>query len=60
MTVKLIAARMGVSEAEVLAAIEAGVMDSVALAVCPEYCEVEPDGYCEHGRPSVLIAMGMI
>ena len=23
-------------------------------------CWVEPDGYCEHGKPSWLIAMGLI
>ena len=23
-------------------------------------CWVEPDGHCEHGRPSWLLAMGMI
>ena len=23
-------------------------------------CIVEPDGYCEHGCPSILIAEGMI
>ena len=32
----------------------------VCPALCPEGCEVEPDGTCPHGRPSVLIAMGLI
>lgn len=34
--------------------------DSVVPALCDEGCEVEPDGRCEHGCPSVLIAMGVI
>lgn len=36
------------------------VMDSVCPALCDEGCEVEPDGRCEHGHPSVLIALGLI
>jgi hypothetical protein len=36
------------------------VCDSVSPALCVYGCEVEPDGYCEHGNPSVLIAMGLI
>lgn len=34
--------------------------DSVVLACCTWNCEVEPDGYCQHGNPSVLIALGLI
>lgn len=34
--------------------------DSVIPACCSEGCEVEPDGKCEHGCPSVLLAMGVI
>jgi hypothetical protein len=34
--------------------------DSVVPACCSEGCEVEPDGHCEHGFPSVLLALGMI
>lgn len=36
------------------------VCDSVAPAMCREGCEVEPDGRCEHGCPSILLALGMI
>ncbi len=36
------------------------VSDSVAPACCSEGCETEPDGHCEHGNPSVLIALGVI
>lgn len=34
--------------------------DSVVPACCEQGCEVEPDGRCEHGCPSPLIAMGFI
>jgi hypothetical protein len=34
--------------------------DSVVPTRCPEGCEVEPDGECPHGHPSVLVAAGLI
>lgn len=35
--------------------------DSVDVPACCDcYCRVEPDGTCEHGCPSVLLAGGMI
>lgn len=36
------------------------LLDSVVPACCDEGCEVEPDGRCEHGCPSVLLALGVI
>lgn len=39
-----------------IVAIEFGVVP----ACCTEYCEVEPDGHCEHGQPSVLIKACLI
>lgn len=36
------------------------LMDSIVPACCSEGCMVEPDGRCEHGFPSVLLAMGVI
>lgn len=36
------------------------LLDSVQPACCDEGCEVEPDGECEHGCPSISIAMGLI
>lgn len=36
------------------------VMDSIVPACCDEGCEVEPDGQCEHGCPSILIALGLM
>jgi hypothetical protein len=40
--------------------LEECVSDSIVPALCDEGCEVEPDGECEHGCPSVLLACGMI
>jgi len=34
--------------------------DSIVPACCNEGCEVEPDGRCWHGCPSVLLALGVI
>lgn len=36
------------------------LMDSVVTACCVHRCQVEPDGHCEHGNPSVLLQMGLI
>jgi len=36
------------------------LMDSIVPACCSELCETEPDGECEHGNPSLLLAMGLI
>jgi hypothetical protein len=35
-------------------------MESVVPACCKEGCEVEPDGYCPHKCPSLLIELGII
>ena len=48
------------SHEEKYAFLEECVYDSVVPALCTEACEVEPDGKCEHGCPSVLLAVGMI
>jgi hypothetical protein len=34
--------------------------DSVMPACCSEGCQVEPDGKCPHGNPSILLEAGMI
>lgn len=39
---------------------EGWVLDGVVPACCSEGCEVEPDGRCEHGAPSVLLVMGLV
>ena len=36
------------------------VYESMCPACCKEGCEVEQDGHCEHGCPSIMIEMGMI
>lgn len=33
---------------------------SVVPACCSSGCQVEPDGKCSHGHPSILVAMGLI
>ena len=30
------------------------------LAICSQDCQVEPGGHCEHGAPSLLLALGLI
>ena len=56
-TVKALALEQGLSVEDFL---EECCNDSVVPACCTEGCEVEPDGRCEHGCPSPLIALGMI
>lgn len=34
--------------------------DSIAPALCRDGCEVEPDGRCSHGCPSLLLAAGIV
>ena len=34
--------------------------DDTYPAICSEGCQVEPDGHCEHGAPSLLLAIGII
>lgn len=36
------------------------VTESIVPALCSEGCQVEPDGFCPHGNPSVLIERGLI
>jgi hypothetical protein len=33
---------------------------SMIPACCEEGCEVEPDGHCSHGHPSILLEEGLI
>lgn len=35
-------------------------LESVVPACCSEECQVEPDGHCEHGFPSILVDLGII
>lgn len=47
-------------KSEVLNAAQEFSFDGICPALCSEGCEVEPDGECEHGCPSLLIALGVI
>jgi len=40
--------------------LEEHMLDDAAPACCSEGCEVEPDGRCPHGFPSILLAAGFI
>lgn len=35
------------------------MFDGTCPACCAHGCEVEPDGKCPHGNPSLLIEMGI-
>ena len=52
-------AENGYSSAE-QALLEYSELDDLYPALCSEGCEVEPDGHCPHGAPSLLLALGMI
>jgi hypothetical protein len=41
-----------------IATMERWVMDGVAKAT--DGCRVEPDGHCQHGKPSWLLELGYI
>lgn len=47
-------------EGEFMERLQVATFDGVCPALCDEGCEVEPDGTCEHGCPSILIRMGMV
>lgn len=40
--------------------LESTTFDGVAPALCRDGCEVEPDGRCSHGCPSILLALGYV
>jgi hypothetical protein len=52
-----LASEIGVDLMELL---EESTFEGIAPACCTEGCEVEPDGHCEHGCPSVMLAVGLI
>lgn len=45
---------------EFLKFLETASWDAIAPALCDEGCEVEPDGECPHGCPSILLVCGVI
>jgi hypothetical protein len=34
--------------------------DEDGVGICSDGCEVEVDGYCEHGKPSLLMQFGLV
>jgi ketopantoate reductase len=59
MTLKEWLAQNGYASADDALA-EYSELDSVYPALCSEGCQVEPDGRCPHGAPSLLLALGLI
>lgn len=45
---------------QLLEVMQEAIVDGTCPALCDEGCEVEPDGTCSHGAPSLLLAMGVI
>ena len=58
LTIEEFLARDGRTLHEILQAVLIG--DENAPALCDHGCEVEPDGTCPHGCPSILLAAGLI
>lgn len=52
--------QMGITPDERMDHLEELASDCVCPALCRDGCEVEPDGECEHGCPSILRALGFI
>ena len=50
----------GMDQDEVLEQLQEWQDDGGCEAACPHQCWVEPDGTCEHGHPSWLVALGMM
>ena len=58
-TLKEWLAQHGYSSADE-ALVEYSELDDTYPAICSEDCQVEPDGHCPHGAPSLLLALGVI
>lgn len=57
--VKAHIARM--SDDEIEDAMRASVMDGESIVVgCESECTTDPDGFCEHGYPAIMVALEMI
>lgn len=48
------------SKAEILADLEAAVMDSRTGFETTDGCEVEADGTCQHSHPTWLVRLGLM
>lgn len=61
LTVRQFIEEMGlVSSDEFIDYLGSIVCDGECTAMCESLCTVEPDGTCEHGHPSILLALNMI
>lgn len=45
---------------QLMEVLEQAVSDGLCPCLCDECYEIEPDGVCEHGGKSILLACGMI
>lgn len=52
--------RAGKVHRPTMAELQDSVFDGPCYAACEYDCYVDPDGCCEHGRPSWLLVLGMI
>jgi hypothetical protein len=59
MTLKEWLARNGYASSDEALA-EYSELDDTYPAICSDDCQVEPDGHCAHGAPSLLLALGLI
>jgi hypothetical protein len=48
------------SEDQLVTRLEEIVLNAVCPVLCRECGDVEPDGHCEHGHPSILLALNLI
>lgn len=48
------------NETTVTAMVGEYYLSSKVPACCKHNCKTEPDGICEHGNPSLLVAMGVV
>lgn len=52
--------RMGVAPEEIDDKLAELCVDGTTEALCTEGCIVEPDGYCPHGCPSLLVELELV
>lgn len=48
------------TEEQLMARLEEIVLKAICPVLCRECGDVEPDGHCLHGYPSVLLALNLI
>jgi hypothetical protein len=62
MGIRLSLAQMAENEtfADAYDLLEEYANETVVPACCSDGCQVEPDGHCPHGHPSIFLAAGVI